>query len=1251
MANRKDERSKRQKLDQIYLTLRDHHEGLTQSELAEIVGVGRWDINRYLKLGDLHGVYEENGRVFLDRLGDLVRMSFDRDEITMMHVAMRLLSRHTQAHNPHVASALRKLSDVVKRLDPDVSRSLQRTAGQADDPTIPHNEELLNTLRVLTEARLRRRNVSVAYELEDGTLTKPYTFSPYFIEPYAPGLTTHVIGYREPPGDIRTFKVERLRNARLGLSDFVIPDDFDPTALLNDAWGIWYTSEPPVEVVLKFAPAVRRRVMETRWHRNQADPKVLEDGSVIWRCRIAEPREMLPWVRGWGASVEVLAPAEMRAEMLRGARALASLYGVIEQKEMPKYWRLWAKADKRTSELHRLIYHMIDVGMVTQVLWERVLGADLKARIATWLKLEQPNAGRLIAFWASLHDLGKASPAFQDHQNVTQSLREKIHAELAKAQLPVKDRGKVDHARHELISTWSLIKEGWLVSHTQLNGELAKLVAQMLGGHHGAWPAGDVANDPIAIKTDDKGSELWREMRRLLVESMSVVFQPPPLLEFAQNTLEDNVMLSLVSGVVSLADWLGSDEENFAYEEEFVELSEYADRAHKMAEQALTRAEWESAPLAAAFDFQTAFNFSPNAAQVATMNALKDAVLPSLAIIEAPMGSGKTEAALSVYASWAQKMGQAQLYVAMPTTATSNQMWGRVDEMLGKQHGANTHPMLVHSQALLRQSDPVHTAEDSVEEADKNQKGDYVASQTWFLPRKRSLLVPFGVGTVDQALMSVLQTKHFFVRLLGLAGKVVIFDEVHAYDAYMNTLFCRLLQWLRQVGASVIVLSATLPEKARSQLLAAWGAPELPAARYPRLTWANADSRQAQAIELQPPPKRTLSYGWIRRDVSAIIQKLKDELRDGGCAAVICNTVTRAQEVYDAVSNDAELKRIDADNRILFHARFPLAWREGIEQRVLAKFGPNPTDKKLPNPDRPKIAIVIATQVIEQSLDLDFDVMISDHAPADLLLQRAGRLHRHAVNTAMRKHADMLWIAEHEERDGIPIFARGDVFVYDEYVLLRSWVALKQRAVQQVVLPEDVSALIEQVYGEQNLGEMTTEIAARLAKTKQEMEKDERGNIRNAKTRLIDSPHDEDLLWGNNEELEEDNPAVHQAFQALTRSDRPGIQVVCLHRAGDVLMTEPDGSGHIYESRVKMEKSMAQELARHSIAIRRPDLERALLEPSDPQVEKILTAWRKNPVLRYQRVVIFVNNECPLDNTGYTLKLTREYGLQIYKNA
>ena len=329
----------------------------------------------------------------------------------------------------------------------------------------------------------------------------------------------------------------------------------------------------------------------------------------------------------------------------------------------------------------------------------------------------------------------------------------------------------------------------------------------------------------------------------------------------------------------------------------------------------------------------------------------------------------------------------------MPTTATSNQMHERTTNFLSRQLGRQIEPLLVHSQALLRdlpdQGDPVE---------EREHEGDAASGQAWFLPRKKSLLAPYGVGTVDQALMSILQTKHFFVRLLGLSHKVVIFDEVHAYDAYMSELFERLLTWLRAVGASVIILSATLPEKTRQKLARAYAGSTGAAAAatlYPRLTFADAGGI-VNAIALTPPPTKTLQFDWMSREKEDIVTKLRELLVDGGCAAVICNTVTRAQELFRAI-RDLPEKLCDDENLILFHARFPMAWREEIEQKVLHKFGPG-GEKGKRDPARPQKAIVVATQVIEQSLDLDFDIMISDHAPVDLLLQRSGRLQRHSAN-------------------------------------------------------------------------------------------------------------------------------------------------------------------------------------------------------------------------------------------------------------
>jgi CRISPR-associated endonuclease/helicase Cas3 len=314
---------------------------------------------------------------------------------------------------------------------------------------------------------------------------------------------------------------------------------------------------------------------------------------------------------------------------------------------------------------------------------------------------------------------------------------------------------------------------------------------------------------------------------------------------------------------------------------------------------------------------------------------------------------------------------------------------------------------------------------------------------------------------------------------------------------------------------------------------------------------------------------------------------------------------------------------------------------------VLDKFGPHRQDHSNPNPTRPQKAIVIATQVIEQSLDLDFDVMISDHAPVDLLLQRAGRLHRHSVNAVARQHPYRLLIALPEIVDGAPQFERSDTRVYEEFVLLRSWLALQASVSRSIRIPEDVAELIEQVYGDAEMPGASPEMQRKLAAARSKMDAAERTDQFDAKRRLVGAPNDEWLLLGENLGLEEDDPRVHETFQALTRGDRPGVNVVCLHQVDDRLCLEPDGTGSAYDPAVAPDDDLIRELARHSVTVRRPDIEKHLLEPIDPAWVKILKHWKDVAGLRYHRVAIFEGDLCKLRGSFQTLRLTRTYGLEI----
>jgi CRISPR-associated endonuclease/helicase Cas3 len=242
-----------------------------------------------------------------------------------LHLAARLMATRTDKHNPHAASALRKLGHALRRIAPLVSDHLIASADVMDDQSRRHDPVYVEVLETLTRAWSQGRKVHLWHRHESGRVYE-YDFAPYFIEPYAVGQTSHVIGWREPPGAVRTFKLERIQRIELTARPYKIPEEFDPHERLADAWGIWYTEAEPVEVVLRFHPRVAHRVQETRWHRSE-EVEEEADGSLIWRARVAEPQEMLPWIRGWGADVEVVEPKDVRERMAGEARRLAEVYG------------------------------------------------------------------------------------------------------------------------------------------------------------------------------------------------------------------------------------------------------------------------------------------------------------------------------------------------------------------------------------------------------------------------------------------------------------------------------------------------------------------------------------------------------------------------------------------------------------------------------------------------------------------------------------------------------------------------------------------------------------------------------------------------------------------------------------------------------------------------------------------------------------------------------------------------------------
>lgn len=320
--------NKTQRLLKIEELLLANPEGLSQAEIARRLDVHRSVIHR--NLDDFQKIYptivQEDGRIRLDRSAYRLKLEISLDEAMALHLAVRLLATRMDKHNPHAATALCKLGDALERVAPRISRHIKKSADAMGEADLRQDPNFLRTLEVLTRAWAEERMVRVWHRKESGQVSE-YLFSPYFIEPYAIGQAVHVIGYRDPPGALRTFKVERIERIELTPQKYVIPQDFDPGELFRYAWGIWFTEEEPIKVTLKFSPNVAPRVLETRWHRTE-QVEHLADGSLLWHALIADPQEMMPWIRGWGASCEVLQPEGLRQTLIQEVCKMTRVYGI-----------------------------------------------------------------------------------------------------------------------------------------------------------------------------------------------------------------------------------------------------------------------------------------------------------------------------------------------------------------------------------------------------------------------------------------------------------------------------------------------------------------------------------------------------------------------------------------------------------------------------------------------------------------------------------------------------------------------------------------------------------------------------------------------------------------------------------------------------------------------------------------------------------------------------------------------------------
>lgn len=796
-----------------------------------------------------------------------------------------------------------------------------------------------------------------------------------------------------------------------------------------------------------------------------------------------------------------------------------------------KFGRGASIADGELPPYHPLVCHMADVAAVALAMWDLVLPASSRSMLSRGLGVPEDEARVWVGFLAGAHDFGKATRPFQAKDTAGHGARLAGSGLDARTRRPDPGHGRV---------TAALLPE-YLARELHVERRLAATLAVVTGGHHGIFPVVDREGSLVSLDEEDPAThtawatarlELFGSLRRLL----GVKGTPDGVMPAAASML--------LAGLISISDWVGSiaDEGYFKWDPGGArDLDNYFDRVMRLARDIMRRDRWlDPLPKHLPAGFATMFGLEPRPLQEAAERLAENLPSPGLVVIEAPMGEGKTEAALYLARHWSAA-GARGMYIGLPTQATANQMHSRVSKFLSDNVGGDAvNLVLAHGRAWLQ--DPAFPR--AVDGADGQAT---VAAGEWFLPKKRSLLAPFGVGTIDQSLMAVLQVRHMFVRLFGLAGKPVVIDEVHAYDTYMTGLLERLLEWLAALGSPVVLLSATLPRSRRQRLAEAYvrglpgpgsppsGPPDTP---YPRVTLAGVSGIDAESFPASPQLSRVLQIHQMNEADGDLADRLPELLADGGCAAVICNTVGRAQDVYRL------LAAVFAPGKELglFHSRFLAKDRAAVETACLGRFGP-PADPEVRRPTR---YVLVATQVMEQSLDVDFDVMVSDLAPVDLLLQRSGRLQRHQRDGRKGGPATLHIRWPNLGVDGLPQLDRGSSAVYDPHILLRTWWALKDQSV--IHIPDDVEGLVDTVYEEEEAPPDGADgtLLASWHETWEAMQRKKEHEDREARQRRLATPNSRGFITQFLRDPREEDSDLHPALQALTRLAEPSVSVVLL---------------------------------------------------------------------------------------------------------
>lgn len=951
---------------------------------------------------------------------------------------------------------------------------------------------------------------------------------------------------------------------------------------------------------------------------------------------------------------------------------------------------LWAKKN-RVHDVPMwlpLTVHLQDTMQVCGLLYEHWLSDGIKEFLkkTTISNAEDKEASlkNLCMFLGAVHDIGKATPIFQVKparpndvdldtlvlDNLKQAGFTKLDEYIAK---------QLKDVRHNISGQYILTKQG-----------VNLCVANIIGAHHGTPVSYQDAKDIYDGYTssfyqddNDKSSTatLWQTIHTVLVNNALTNCEYECVSELPYISQPAQVILS---GLLIMADWIASNEKYFPLisldtynvhptRVEIGFTKWYNERIHTWQPKSYTSDIYQSRFGSAVIGHER--KFIPNDIQEKVAFLVNEIDNPGIMILEAPMGKGKTEVALVAVEELAKKTHRTAMFFGLPTQATSNSMFGRIAAWLQHFDGKQS-IRLIHGKAQLNEQFANLPKSRGIFEDNYNNNDNHSNANTefnendttkisvndWFAGRKLSILDDFTVGTVDQILLMALKQKHLMLRHLGFSNKVVVIDEVHAYDVYMSVYLYRALRWLGAYRVPVVILSATLPRNKRKQLVENYmnGAGKFKTAAkpsdfdtneaYPLLTYndgqnikqfSDFDTEQGINYEIQCKSQSESE----REAVVELVVKLTP---NGGVVGVIVNTVRRAQEFAQCC-----MEAFGEDNVALLHSSFIATERYSKEKQLIDTIG---KDGK-----RPHFKIIIGTQVIEQSLDIDFDVLITDLAPMDLLLQRMGRLHRHQITKhPINLQTPKVYILHCSDYN----FDKGSAYIYSPFILFRTEYFLKQHLQEKstINLPNDISPLVQSVYSdtELNLRDEAEKLRDSYRTYKDRYELTEKSKENKAKIYRLDIPAkkistDKNLGdWITNSDKEAEMSDAHASAEVRDTVDT--VEVIALKAC--------EGGYEFFDKPGVLDPSdnkTAMEMAKHTIklpqailyGIRPQDgingdtagIDRVIQKLEDYYREN-LAAWDNQLWLKGSLGIIFDNNN-EFELIGKTLKYDTRYGLKI----